>query len=125
MPTIYEQIGQKIRELRLAYPGGGLSQEALAAKLEVAANTISRWETGTYKVTPDDLDKLARLFKVSISVFFPNLQYDDIRITALTSATGGLSEKDFEEVVRYAEFRKARSTLEAAARARPKRQAKG
>src|SRR5579859_1353132 len=121
MPSIYEQIGQKIRELRQHFPGGPLSQEALAAKLEIAPNTISRWETGTYKVTPEDLDKLARLFKVSISVFFPNLPHDDARAAALTSAIGGLDKKDFEEVVRYAEFRKARSALEAAKRARPKR----
>ena len=124
MPTIYEQIGQKIRQLRHEYPGGTLSQEALADKLEIAPNTISRWETGTYKVTPEDLDKLARLFKVSISVFFPNLQHDEARAAALTSAIGGLNEKDFDEVVRYAEFRKVRSALGAAKRLRPKRQAK-
>ena len=124
MPTIYEQIGQKIRQLRQQYPGGPLSQEALANKLEIAPNTVSRWETGTYKVTPEDLDKLARLFKVSISVFFPNLQVDEARTAALTSATGGLNQKDFEEVVRYAEFRRARSTLGAAKRVRTKRQVK-
>ena len=50
MANLYEQIGQTIRQLR-----GSLSQEALAAKLGVAANTVSRWETGTYKPTPEDL----------------------------------------------------------------------
>lgn len=30
MTNLYEQIGQKIRELRQMYPGGTLSQEALA-----------------------------------------------------------------------------------------------
>ena len=60
MPNIYEQIGKKIRELR-----GALSQEALAAKVDVGANTVSRWETGTYKPTPEDLDKLARFFSES------------------------------------------------------------
>src|SRR5258706_13170414 len=118
MPSLYEQIGQKIRELR-----GALSQEALAAKLNIAANTVSRWETGTYKPTPEDLDKLARFFSVPITVFFPDLQGQDPRISALTSATGGLDKKDFEEVIRYAEFRRARSAMESAKRKKTKKPA--
>jgi hypothetical protein len=39
----------------------------------------------------------------------------------LASATGGLDPHDFEEVIRYAEFRKARKALDGAKRARPKR----
>lgn len=120
MANLYEQIGQKIRELRISYPKGSLSQDALALKLNVAANTVSRWETGTYKPTPEDLDKLARFFEVSIATFFPGLHTDSARVTALTSATGGLSDKDFDEVVRYAEFRKARRAMEKAKRSRTK-----
>jgi transcriptional regulator with XRE-family HTH domain len=115
MPTLYEQIGQKIRELR-----GALSQEALASKLDVAANTVSRWETGTYKPTPEDLDKIARHFSVPITVFFPDLKTEDPRISALASATGGLDKKDFEEVIKYAEFRKARRAIEDAKRKKTK-----
>jgi transcriptional regulator with XRE-family HTH domain len=104
-------IGQRIRELRLAYPGGALSQEVLANRLKMAPNTISRWETGTYKLKPEDLDELARFFGVSIMVFFPQSDEESDRVATLTSATGGLSENDFEEVIRYAEFRKARSAM--------------
>lgn len=121
MKELYEHIGRKIRELRLAYPEGALSQEALAGRLKIAANTISRWETGTYKPTPDDLDKLARFFGVSIMVFFPDSYQDEQRTAALASATGGLSDSDFEEVVRYAEYRKARSAMKGAKRPRAKR----
>jgi len=121
MTTLYEHIGRKIRELRLAYPKGALSQEALAAKLKVASNTVSRWETGKYKPTPKDLDTLARFFSVSITIFFPDLAADDARVTALTSATGGLGDKDFQEVLRYAEFRKARRALEGAKRSKSNR----
>ena len=94
------------------YPKGELSQEDLASKLKIASNTVSRWETGTYKPTPKDLDALARFFSVSITEFFPELEPDDARVTALTSATGGLDDSDFDEVIRYAEFRKARRALE-------------
>src|SRR5438552_18150128 len=120
MANIYNYIGEKIQDLRTSWPGGKLSQEGLAEKLGIAANTVSRWETGTYKPTAEDLDKLARLFKVSITVFFPDLQHDDPRISALTSATGGLDTEDFEEVIRYAEFRKARQALEKAKRSKSK-----
>jgi transcriptional regulator with XRE-family HTH domain len=109
MPDLYEYIGNRIRKLR-----GSLSQEALAKALDVAPNTVSRWETGTYKPTPEDLDSLARYFKVPITTFFPDLGADSTRVQALTSAIGGLGDKDFEEVVRYAEFRKARLVLEKA-----------
>jgi transcriptional regulator with XRE-family HTH domain len=121
MPDIYEQIGRKIRDLREAYPKGKLSQDALATHLRIASNTVSRWETGTYKPTPEDLDKLARFFKVSIKVFFPDLENDDKRVAALTSATGGLNDKDFEEIVRYAEYRKVHRALEGQKRSRTKR----
>lgn len=120
MTTLYQYIGNKIRTLRLNFSSGTLSQEALAAKLKVAANTVSRWETGKYKPTPKDLDALARIFQVSITVFFPDLQANNPRVSVLTSATGGLSDKDFAEVVRYAEYRKARRALEAANRSRSK-----
>ena len=118
MPSLYEQIGQKIRELRTQ---AGLSQEKLASELGVAANTVSRWETGTYKTTPEDLDKLARYFQVPISCFFPDLEGESARVTALASATGGLDDRDFEEVLRYAEFRRARRVLERAERTKATR----
>lgn len=108
MSTLYEQIGQKIRELR---EEAKLSQGELAGDLGVAPNTVSRWETGVYKVTPEDLDKLARRFKVSITKFFPHLQQDDQRIAALASATGGLGKREFDEVIRYAEYRRVRQAM--------------
>ena len=118
MPDLYEFIGNRIRNLRTGHPAGALSQELLAGELKVAPNTVSRWETGTYKPTAEDLDKLARYFKVPITTFFPDLESDNARVQALTSATGGLGEKDFEEVIRYAEYRKARLALE---NAKPKK----
>jgi transcriptional regulator with XRE-family HTH domain len=118
MTDVYDQISRKIKELRINYPGGTLSQEALAGHLKVASNTVSRWETGTYKPTAEDLDQLARFFKVPITVFFPQHQQNEERVSALTSATGGLNQADFDEVVRYAEFRKARRALQGAKRAR-------
>lgn len=124
MATIYEQIGQKIRELRQAYPAENLSQEGLGAKIGVAGNTVSRWETGTYKPTAEELDKLARFFKVPISVFFPDSEVETPKAKMLASALGGLDDDDMEEVIRYAEFRKARRVLESAKSAKGSRKPK-
>lgn len=120
MTSLYNQIGNKIRELRAKYPKGSLSQEQLADHLKIASNTVSRWETGTYKPTAEDLDHLARFFNVPITIFFPEQQNDNPRVAALTSAIGGLSEDDLEEVIKYAEFRKARKALENAKSPRKK-----
>ncbi len=106
-PNIYSFIGNRIRELRVALNGKGISQGDLASAMKTTANTISRWETATYKPTVSDLEKLAHFFEVPITAFFPDLQPSS-RLSALVNATGGLDEEDLEEVVAYALFRRAR-----------------
>lgn len=115
MPDIYSYIGQKIRELRTTFQGKGISQEELAAEMKTTANTISRWETATYKPAIEDLERLGRFFSVPITFFFPEPQ-PAAQINALLSATGDLDEEDLEEVTRYAQFRKARAQLKKAKR---------
>lgn len=115
MTDIYRQIGEKIRELRTEFKGKGMSQEDLAAKMSTTANTISRWETATYKPSVVDLERLARFFGVPIAVFFPQAQVTS-QVNALLSATGDLDDQDLEEVTRYAQFRKARAELKKAKR---------
>jgi transcriptional regulator with XRE-family HTH domain len=109
--TIVEHVAQRIREFRTGYGGGtGISQDALAKALSVASNTISRWETGTYRPTIEDLEKLARFFGKSILDFFPK---EDVRterdekIDALLRTAKQLSDDDVEELKRFAEFRRA------------------
>jgi transcriptional regulator with XRE-family HTH domain len=104
---IYKQIGDKIRELRTSLKGKGISQEDLARAMKTTANTISRWETATYKPSISDLEKLARFFGVSLSFFFPQLQPTS-RMNDLVSATSDLNDVDLEEVTLYALFRRAR-----------------
>jgi transcriptional regulator with XRE-family HTH domain len=74
--TLMEHVGRRIRDFRTGYGGAGISQDALAKALGVATNTMSRWETATYRPTIEDLDKLARFFGKSILEFFPK---EDIR----------------------------------------------
>lgn len=112
MSEIYKQVGEKIRELRMHHNVRGISQEALAEAMKTTANTISRWETATYKPTVSDLERLARFFGVTIATFFPTMD-PHVRLDALFSATRDLDEEDIDEVTRYAQFRKARKELEA------------
>jgi transcriptional regulator with XRE-family HTH domain len=105
-------VAERIKELRTNFGESGLSQEALATKLGVATNTISRWETGTYEPTLDDLERLSREFGVSILEFFPKVDRLDERnknVDALLRTAQNLDAKDLEELRRYAEFRRARS----------------
>ena len=110
--NLFDYVGERIRDLRVNYGGGtGLSQEALAKAIGVAANTISRWETATYRPSLEDLDKLARFFSVSILEFFPpdEVTTKNDQMAALLRAAKQLKPEDLEELRRYAEFRRARS----------------
>jgi len=111
MPDVYKHIGEKIREFRTSFGGKGISQEMLAAAIGTTPNTISRWETAAYKPSAADLDKLARFFGISVDSFFPEFQEEDRRVKALLRATGDLGRADLDELIRYAQFRKARRRL--------------
>lgn len=110
--TLFEHIAAKIREFRTHFGGNGISQEVLAEKLDVATNTISRWETATYQPTIEDLDRLARFFGKSVLEFFPDQKpTENEQLNALLRAAKELDPSDVEELRRYAEFRKARSLI--------------
>jgi len=119
MTDVNDHIRENIKTLR-----GDMSQEAMAKALGIATNTLSRWETGKYKPTAVDLDNMARVFKIPISNFFPEDQ--DIateRVKALTSALGGLKDEDFQEVINYAQYRKAHLKLKKAASKKKRKKA--
>jgi transcriptional regulator with XRE-family HTH domain len=110
--SVRAYVGTRIKEFRSAYGEEGISQEALATEMKVATNTISRWETGTYEPTLNDLEKLARFFGKSIVQFFPQVEAHDQRsqkVDALLRAAESLQQDDLDELRRYAEFRRARS----------------
>lgn len=120
---LIQYVGQRLRELRTSFADGqGLSQEALAEKIGTTANTISRWETGTYKPSLDDLDKLSRFFGVSVLEFFPKEEVEqDVQVAALLRAAKELPKEDVEELRKYAEFRRARMIYGEKGKPRPGR----
>ena len=119
---LHDHIAAKIKDLRVNYNSGeGLSQESLAKHVKVSANTISRWETGTYRPSTHDVERLARFFGVSINSFFPSElvhEDEDENLKALLRAARQLHPSDLEELRKYAEFRRARSIHQGKSRPR-------
>ena len=122
-----DHVAAKIRDLRVNYNSGeGLSQESLANHLKVAPNTISRWETGTYRPSLKDVEKISRFFGVSIMSFLPDEMIDeeeDENLKALLRTARQLHPSDLEELRKYAEFRRARAIYQG--KNRPKAGRKG
>lgn len=120
--NLIEHVAHKIRTLRTSYGGQGISQDALAKELKVSTNTISRWETGIYKPALEDLEKLARVFHVSVLAFFPpeEMPQND-GVAALLRAAGELGEADLEELRRYAEFKRAQKLYKDGVKPKPGR----
>src|SRR5260370_24268533 len=100
-------MGKRFRGLRTTFRGRAISQEEWAQAVEPTANTVSRWETATYKPSISDLERLARFFGVPITVFFPQ-PAPKTRTNALLNATADLDYENLEEVTLYAQLRRAR-----------------
>jgi transcriptional regulator with XRE-family HTH domain len=122
---LLDHVAARIKDLRVSYNSGeGLSQEALAAHLKVAPNTISRWETGTYRPSLKDLERISRFFGVSMMSFFPEDMIDDDEdenLKALLRTARQLHPADLEELRKYAEFRRARGIYQGKSRPKPGR----
>jgi transcriptional regulator with XRE-family HTH domain len=124
---LLDSIAARLRDLRVSYNSGeGLSQESLANHLKVAPNTISRWETGTYRPSVKDLEKISRFFGVSMISFFPSElvnEDEDENLKALLRTARQLHPADLEELRKYAEFRRARGIYQGKTRPQPGRKA--
>ncbi len=122
---LLDHVAAKIRDLRVSYNSGeGLSQESLAVQLKVAPNTISRWETGTYRPGLKDLERISRFFGVSMTSFLPDEMVDkdeDENLKALLRTARQLHPADLEELKRYAEFRRVRGIYQGKSKPQPGR----
>lgn len=110
---IRQYVGAQIKTLREACNGGvGMSQDELAKRVDTTANTISRWETATYRPSVEELDKLARVLRVSITAFFPpeSAPPENEKLHALLRAARDLPESDIDELKRFAEWRHFRKS---------------
>lgn len=106
MPSLYDEIARRLKSEREARR---LSQQELAARLGVASNTISRWETGTNKVRLEDLDRVAVALGLNVGDLLP--QYASgatSRMERLLRIAESLEPEDIAELEQFAEFRRLR-----------------
>lgn len=104
------ELAEKLKQAREYL---GLSQDEVAAHLKVPRTAVSLLEAGQRKVDSLELKKLAALYQRPISFFveddqdFTPPKISEIRM--LQRAAEGLKKKDVEEILKFAEFLKARS----------------
>jgi transcriptional regulator with XRE-family HTH domain len=106
---------QLARRLREAREYVGLSQEDVAFALAISRPAVGNIEAGNRKVEAVELTKLSSLYGQTIEYFLgEEVQSNDKRVAFLARAIHGLSERDIEELTRFATF--LRSTPKAKGR---------
>lgn len=103
------QLGEKLKEAREYLD---LSQDEVAKKIGIARAAISLIETGQRKVDALELKEFARIYQRPISYFTDDEVVAEAaanRFDYLPRAFQELSEKDREELTRFAEFLKIRN----------------
>ena len=93
---------KKAREYR------GLSQDEVARHIGISRSAISLMESGTRRVSAAELSQLAGLYKATMESLTGHGSGDTETVSMVARATADLSEKDQDEVLRFAEFLRAR-----------------
>lgn len=91
--------GEHLRALRENYPGGKLTQEAMAERLGVDRKTYGIWERGQAKPDTSNLEKLADFFNVSTDYILGRSNEMQLGDKEISEATG-LKEESIR-VLRY------------------------
>ena len=104
--SFYAALGKSLRQIRTTARGRVVSQSELAAALKTTPNTISRWESGTYRPSAADLDSISRFFGVPVGLLFPNSEPLSPQAT-LGRIALGLPQNQALEIIHYVEIRKA------------------
>lgn len=108
---IRRQIGQRLKETREYL---GLSQDETAKAIGIARPAISLIESGDRKVEALELKKLAELYHQPSSYFLEESGTPTIpdEVAFLARAASELTAEDQTELLRFAQFLKARTKLD-------------
>jgi transcriptional regulator with XRE-family HTH domain len=96
-----EDLATRIRDERHYI---GLSQADVAEALGIPRAAVSALETGRRRVSGLELKRLAELFGTSVDRLLGRESEQDETTAALFRATKTMTEKDREQVLRFAEF---------------------
>ncbi|RRW42894.1 helix-turn-helix domain-containing protein [Pseudomonas luteola] len=100
------EIGDRLRQAREYV---GLSQDDVAAVLGLSRPSVTNMELGTRKVEVLELNKLAKLYRRTLEYLATGIEpvpEGPKQMAFLARSLKGLSDKDVEEVARFAEFLK-------------------
>lgn len=101
------QVAARLREAREYL---GLSQDDVATALHLSRPAVTNIESGTRKVDALELEQLAQLYGRSVQDLLGTEDASpDSKIAFAARTLKGLSDKDLDEVVRFAEFLRASS----------------
>lgn len=104
------RLGDRLREARKYL---GLKQEEVASYLKIPRTALTDIENGQRKVEAIELTRLARLYRQSVAFFTGE---DEVAasmapdVAHLARQAAKLSKKDRDELGRFAEFLRARSS---------------
>lgn len=104
-----EQRTQMAERLRQAREYVGLSQEEVATALGISRPAVTNIESGSRKVEATELSTLARLYRRSLDYLLSGKEpapSGPEQLAFLARAIKGLSDRDLDEVARFAEFLK-------------------
>ena len=88
----------------------GLSQDEVARYIGVSRSAISLMESGGRSVRAGELGQLAALYKTTMESLTGQSTGETESVGMVARAAADLSEKDRNEVLRFAEFLRSRST---------------
>lgn len=107
MSTADDRRVQMSARLREAREYLGLSQDDVAAALKLSRPAVTNIESGTRKIEAVELDQLATLYRRSVEYFLTGKDEEissDKSVAFFARNLKGLSDKDLEEVARFANF---------------------
>ncbi len=107
------ELGARLRKSREYL---GLSQEEVAAYLVIPRSALSNIESGRRRIDALELKRIAELYKRPVAYFtgedYPVNDKLPDDIAHLARAAAGLSERDREELSRFADYLRARADSE-------------
>jgi transcriptional regulator with XRE-family HTH domain len=107
-----KKMGARLREAREYV---GLSQDEVAKTLSIPRTALSNIETGQRRIDVLELKKLARLYKRPVEYFTGEEKIDQslpAGVARLAQTAVGLSQRDRQEVTRFAEYLRAKARVE-------------
>lgn len=116
-----EQLRKSLADkLRATREYLGVSQEEVAKALNISRSAISLIESGRRKVDAIELQSFARVYQCSVADLAGEIPVNDLAqsLDVLKRTASELTEGDREEVLRFAEYLRARARVKFSAEPR-------